>query len=344
LATADHLLTQAQLAPEAHEHRRTEMLLRSGHILLRMFQGKWTGLQDEAATLLTEMGDHPSSRGDVEVAAGYLALARGYLDEASERLDSAIDLARQLPPAEAMSIAAASAARVSSARGDVAAALAYLDTMVDGLETKGVWPSACWALPSALETWVAVGRRADAAQFLERAEAALQDLDAPLSPAALRHSRGILTGSADDLVAAAELYDAVPAPYQTARAREGAAGRLLATAQHAAGETQLRQAVAIFEQMGAAWDRGRVARLARRYGVALPARHRGGRRGYGAGLSPRERQVAELAAAGRTNKEIAQELFLSTHTVAQHVAAVLRKVGARSRTELAHWVAAGQQR
>jgi DNA-binding NarL/FixJ family response regulator len=70
--------------------------------------------------------------------------------------------------------------------------------------------------------------------------------------------------------------------------------------------------------------------------VPLPARHRGGRRGYGAALSPREREVAELAATGRTNKEIAKELFVSAKTVEKHLIAAMRKLQLRSRFELSY--------
>jgi DNA-binding CsgD family transcriptional regulator len=45
--------------------------------------------------------------------------------------------------------------------------------------------------------------------------------------------------------------------------------------------------------------------------------------------------VAELAAAGRTNREIAQTLFLSVHTVEDNLRRVYGKLGIRSRTELA---------
>lgn len=79
--------------------------------------------------------------------------------------------------------------------------------------------------------------------------------------------------------------------------------------------------------------------------MPVPHRHRGGRRGYGNRLSPREREVAELAALGRTNKEIANELFLSPHTVDKHVRSALRKLGVRSRAALAHRLGtAGQDR
>jgi DNA-binding CsgD family transcriptional regulator len=52
-------------------------------------------------------------------------------------------------------------------------------------------------------------------------------------------------------------------------------------------------------------------------------------------LTRREQEVAQLVADGRTNREIAQALFLSPKTVERHVSNVLRKLGARNRTELA---------
>src|SRR5688500_15682613 len=56
----------------------------------------------------------------------------------------------------------------------------------------------------------------------------------------------------------------------------------------------------------------------------------------GAGLSRRELEVVRLVAVGRTNAEIAQELFLSRRTVDMHVRNILRKLGCRSRVEATH--------
>ena len=53
-------------------------------------------------------------------------------------------------------------------------------------------------------------------------------------------------------------------------------------------------------------------------------------------LTPTEAQVARLIVAGRRNREIAGELFVSVATVEAHLTRIYRKLGVRSRTELAH--------
>jgi DNA-binding NarL/FixJ family response regulator len=61
----------------------------------------------------------------------------------------------------------------------------------------------------------------------------------------------------------------------------------------------------------------------------------GGRPPRQGALTPTERLVAELAASGRTDREIAQELFMSVKTVGANLSRVYHKLGVRSRTELA---------
>ena len=53
------------------------------------------------------------------------------------------------------------------------------------------------------------------------------------------------------------------------------------------------------------------------------------------GLTQTERRVAERVAAGRTNKEVAAELYLSVKAVEANLSKIYRKLGIRSRTELA---------
>jgi len=62
------------------------------------------------------------------------------------------------------------------------------------------------------------------------------------------------------------------------------------------------------------------------------------------GLTPQERSVALVVAAGATNREAAQRLVLSHKTVAFHLGRIYRKLGIRSRTELAHVIGSGYPR
>jgi DNA-binding CsgD family transcriptional regulator len=296
-------------------------------------------LAEETALLLDELDDYAPGRVYVEPVSGCLALARGKLDEAAERLSAVTALVRETGAYEVLPVTASYAARLAAARGDISGALASLGVLHEAVEAKSLWPVACWSLPSAVETWMELGHEAEASRFLDQATAGLRGIDAPLASPALTYGRGVLAGSAADLLGAAQEYAALPAPYEAARASERAAGFLFDAGQAAAAQAPLNQALAAYAELGASWDYARTARLARRHGMALPRRHGGGRRGYGTALSPQERAVAELAARGSTNKEIADVLFISRPTVDKHLGSVMRKIGVRSRAELAYRLA-----
>jgi DNA-binding NarL/FixJ family response regulator len=80
------------------------------------------------------------------------------------------------------------------------------------------------------------------------------------------------------------------------------------------------------------WDAGEVARAVRMVGLGMtmfaPTSEQ-----PAPPLSEREREVLAAIAAGSTNREIAQALFLSPHTVKEHTSALYRKLGARNRAE-----------
>lgn len=97
-------------------------------------------------------------------------------------------------------------------------------------------------------------------------------------------------------------------------------------------------AVAVLEALLAECEERAITNLAAAYRRRLrELGARPWRRGPSAAttLSPRQREVAELLASGATNPEIAATLFLSRKTVEHHASAVLAKLGARNRTEVA---------
>jgi DNA-binding NarL/FixJ family response regulator len=96
--------------------------------------------------------------------------------------------------------------------------------------------------------------------------------------------------------------------------------------QRRAARETLERALAMFEELGARpWADKAREELGRISGRHAPSDE----------LTEAELRVAVLAAAGRHNKEIAAELFLGVGTVERHLTNAYRKLGVRSRTELA---------
>jgi DNA-binding CsgD family transcriptional regulator len=116
-------------------------------------------------------------------------------------------------------------------------------------------------------------------------------------------------------------WQAVEAPWESARVRVliGRACRALDDEEFA--DLEIEAARAEFERLGALPDIAKLdARAGRRTGTA--ERH---------GLTPREREVLALVATGKTNRSIADELYISEKTVARHVANIFGKLGLNSR-------------
>jgi len=119
--------------------------------------------------------------------------------------------------------------------------------------------------------------------------------------------------------------------YRQAYARRRYAEALLAGGSdrdEAAGH--LRIATQVADELGAAPLRAAVVGLARRARIGL---ERGAAVDGGNVLTPREQAVLALVAAGRTNRQIGTELFISEKTVSVHLSRVMAKLGATSRTE-----------
>jgi DNA-binding CsgD family transcriptional regulator len=157
--------------------------------------------------------------------------------------------------------------------------------------------------------------------------------------AAAAHARGIWGDSAEDLERAVSLYQDGPRPLAYASALEDLGRMLTQQGDNASAITALDKALTIAARVGASWDAARIRGRLRRLGVRRrPARIDRPKTGWEA-LTEAESAVANLAAHGCTNREIADKLFISPHTVNAHLRHVFEKLGVNSRVQLTRLVA-----
>jgi DNA-binding NarL/FixJ family response regulator len=130
-----------------------------------------------------------------------------------------------------------------------------------------------------------------------------------------------------ELAAAAADYRALGLAFDSARALLFLGRAERRHKKQAGARESLEHARSEFERLGCpGWAALAGAELARV----------GGRRRAASGdLTPSEQRVAELVAAGLSNKEIAAQLFVSVYTVETHLSNAYAKLGIRSRTQLA---------
>ncbi|WP_249012011.1 LuxR family transcriptional regulator [Conexibacter sp. DBS9H8] len=155
------------------------------------------------------------------------------------------------------------------------------------------------------------------------------------------YCQGLLTGDVARISRGWSALDPTVRPLERALAAEAAAVGHATAGRRAEARAYAEAAISGLESLGAARDVARVRARLRAAGLA-PAR-RGPRRrelsGWGS-LTHSERRVAELAAAGLSNPQIADRLVISRHTVATHISHILTKLELRSRYELAGALAA----
>lgn len=146
----------------------------------------------------------------------------------------------------------------------------------------------------------------------------------------------------DLAVSAVQRAETIEAPVHAATSR-ALAGRALAEAgRRDEAIAQLLRAAEDYEMLGALRYRDGVEAQLRALGHSVHRRSKPGRSGETGAelLTGRELEVAELAREGRTNREIAGELFLSTKTVEAHMRHIFQKLDISSRVEVAHALAA----
>ena len=219
--------------------------------------------------------------------------------------------------------------------GNVAAAESELGGLQAASEKAGITePGATHWVGDLVEALVELERFEEAEALTAQLEERGAALGRDWALAVAGRCRGLLAAAAGDLDAAlAALEEAavrhvsVPVPFDRARTLLVLGVLRRRARRRKAAREALEQACDEFERLGATrWlERGR-AELARL----------GGRPPSDGELTPSERKVAALVAHGRTNREVAAELVLSEKTVESHLSHVYRKLGLRSRAELAH--------
>jgi DNA-binding CsgD family transcriptional regulator len=187
----------------------------------------------------------------------------------------------------------------------------------------------------AVESMIALDRLDEARRLTDLIGGNGKRLDRAWMLSVAARCRGMLLAARGDLAAAEraaqeamEQHDRVPMPFERARTQLllGQLQRRQRKRQPAAAS--LREALGTFERLNTPlWSDRARADLARVTGSTRTTM-----------LAPSEQRVAELAAAGMTNRAIAAQLFISPKTVDTNLGRIYRKLGIHSRAELGRWV------
>jgi len=320
---------QAQALAEGDESSFPNQLMHLAQ--LECWSGDWklaaayAGESFELAEQLGQsFGGPPATRALIDAHLGDVERARVTIDERMAGADVA-------PSAQPLYLRALGFLELSL--GDAPAASEHLSRAVGLAHEFGIREPAVYRVHADLiEALIATGE-------LARAEAALTEFDAasevsrvPWSLATRARCRGLLCAARGDgegaerafAVALAE-HEACPVPFERARTLLALSGVERRQNQRRRAHAALTQAIAIFGDLGARLWLERAER---------ELRPLGGRPTSRLTLTAAERRVAELAAAGLTNREVAARLYLSPKTVESSLARIYRKLAIHSRAEL----------
>ncbi|WP_433452729.1 helix-turn-helix transcriptional regulator [Streptomyces sp. CA-142005] len=308
----------------------------------------------ETATHATRVGHSAKPRGQGALRLAHLALARGDLAEAGRRLAAARAHYGTHDPMPQLSLPLARVALgVAAEEGRIADARAELLRVLDdgfppGTQRYG-WPLLRAAATVEAEARTLPAAEPGRAEILDRLGEAMRNLTtgAPLwqaydqwTRAELRRARG--TDTADDWSPVVTAFECLDRPYELARVRHRLAAALLADGgddERDRAVELLRLAAAVAAHLDARSLADTVARLAQRARLTLTRAPRqtlaSADPAAALGLTSRERDVLRLVSAGRTNRQIAEELFISPKTASVHVSNILSKLGVSGRGEAA---------
>jgi DNA-binding CsgD family transcriptional regulator len=299
-------------------------------IMLDWLAGRWQQALANAAVAheLTEQTDHPQARAWMGHVKALLEADLGQVDDARASAEEGIAHSKEIWRIMATAVLG----RLELALGDLKAAGGYLRELPGRFLAGGVNDPTAPLWADAIETLITLGELEQARAYLEPYELNAERLGSRRAGAEASRCRGLLCAAEGDPTAALAAFDqalteleGVIAPLERGRTLLCLGTVRRQAQQKKAAREALDQALAIFEELGARlWAEKARAELARISGRS-PA---------SVELTETERQVAELAAQGRTNKQIAAELYMGLSTVESHLSHVYRKLGVR-RAELA---------
>ena len=340
-AAADELLSEASAISAGLVSPSLEIGLETSRLVLRWATGQWDGLEQAAADHADVHRDIPWVWIPSTLVEAALALVHGNLDHALTRAQGAHEMSTTCGVLRGASWSASLLGRCRLLMGDAVGAQREALRGLDLVVAKGIWASTGWTVPVAIEALTVDGKVDVATELVSRFGDGLRGCDAPLAETALWLCRAIAAQASGDVATASEAFsqasgaaEGLPDPHAAALAAgRGGICRLDAGDREGSGEAL--RALERLTALGASLDAARLRQELRQRGVLVPATGKRGRRGYGDTLSPREREVAKLAAQGLTNAQIGKSLYLSSATAAHHVSTVMRKMGVTSRVALA---------
>ncbi|WP_217162339.1 LuxR family transcriptional regulator [Streptomyces sp. AC512_CC834] len=318
--------------------------------------GRWDEAL-EAADMAGAPGRSPAPRGGAALKRAVVTLARGERSEAARLLAEARAAygTHDPMPQHHLPLAALTVG-IAAAEGRLPDARAELGRVLDagfppGTQRYG-WPLLLSAAEAEADARALPAAEEGRAEILERLAKAARSLTtgAPVWAAHERWVRAELhrahgLDTPQTWSEAVTAFECLERPYELARVRRRLAGALLATGgedERARATELLRLARTVADHLGARPLSDAVGLLGRRARLTL-----GGTAGPAAaaaapvdpadalGLTGRERDVLRLVSDGRTNRQIAEELFISPKTASVHVSNILAKLGVSGRGEAA---------
>jgi DNA-binding CsgD family transcriptional regulator len=298
---------------------------------LEWLAGRWQRAHDLAmeAHELAEQTQHRHGRLWVGRVKALVEADLGLVDEARASAQEALAVSRGI---FYVSFSNAVLGRLELSLGNLDGAGDHLRNLPAELLADNVTDPDLPVWADTIETLVALGELERAKGYLDRYSTHAAELGSPLGLERVSRCRGLLAAAEGDIDAGLSAFahavteqPASPWPMERSRTLLALGTVRRQAQQKKAAREALEDALAIFEELGAPlWAEKARAELKRISGRS-PASEE---------LTETERRVAELAAQGRTNKQIAAELYMGLSTVEAHLSHVYRKLGVR-RAELA---------